>query len=505
VRRDPGEGLARVTALVIVLLGLGGPGFLPALAAAGRSPVLVFLAPITGAVMAAVAAEIELGVGGALLPCFVLVAAVANLAVIAWWWLSVRPARSRAGRAPAAGFTRRRASWLGLTVVTLVTALAVPLMAMRAHVVGWDANSIWLTHALMISGGHHELLTSLQNRAYRFSNPDYPPLVPAAGSLAVTLFGIGNLDITVDVTAFLTACALGAAAAGIAAIAAGARPLIRAIAVAVSGAVCLTGFAVAGSDGLDGRTDLLWAAAAAAAVVWGLVLPASARALVVAWICAAAASLTKNEGLATALLILVLIAARYRPLRPYLKPARPGLGLPWAERAGIAALPALPGLTWAGLVRMIGLHDAFFGGRSAQPLSSRAVATAAAMAGQLTILPVAAGVLAAGCWSLRRHRERTRLANPAWLWLAWLGSLAIIFGTYVFGSPGIHWWLATSITRTMIFARVLLYADLAIWLVLGVAAAANRSLEPPTVSGRAGAPPVAAVLDSSAAALEADR
>jgi hypothetical protein len=74
----------------------------------------------------------------------------------------------------------------------------------------------------------------------------------------------------------------------------------------------------------------------------------------------------------------------------------------------------------------------------------------------------------------------------------------------VSGSPEIHWWLATSVTRTTI-ARVLLYADLAIWLVAGAAEVANRSLVPPTASSCADAPPSAADLDSPAVVLEADR
>lgn len=56
--------------------------------------------------------------------------------------------------------------------------LAVPLATMRSPMIGGDANTIWLTHALMVYGGHHDLFTDLRNVAYQFSNPDYPPLVP---------------------------------------------------------------------------------------------------------------------------------------------------------------------------------------------------------------------------------------------------------------------------------------------------------------------------------------
>ena len=88
------------------------------------------------------------------------------------------------------------------------------------------------------------------------------------------------------------------------------------------------------------------------------------------------------------------------------------------------------------------------------------------MAAHLAVAPVAVAVLVAGCCFLRRDRERARLGNPAWLWTACLVSLAIIFATYVFGASEIHGWLQNSVDRTTIFAQVLLYADLAIWLVI---------------------------------------
>lgn len=75
----------------------------------------------------------------------------------------------------------------------------------------------------------------------------------------------------------------------------------------------------------------------------------------------------------------------------------------------------------------------------------------------------------------RWDREQARLANPAWLWLSCLGSLAIIFATYVFGGDEIHWWLTNSVDRTTIFAQLLLHSDLAIWLVVAADPASARA------------------------------
>jgi hypothetical protein len=481
-----------MTELLVVIVGLGAPGFLLALAVAGASPVLVFLAPLIGAGLAAVAAVFELGVGGPLFIWYLVVAVIANVAVVALWLV-----RSRFPAPEDPPWM-----WSILTLAIVLGALIIPLRAMRAPMIGWDANSIWLTHALMVSGGHHALVTGLKNPVYSFSNPDYPPLVPAAGALAFALFGRGDLHIAPGTTVLLNACALGVVGTGIATVGSRGRQLTRAGAIAAGGAICLVGFAVSGVYGVSGYTDLLWAAAAVGAVVWGLVLPRSNQALVVAWICAAVATLTKNEGLTTGLAILVLIALRYRPLPlswvRQLGDRSESHGFPamaawplvrsWAERAAFVVGPALPGLAWAGLIRINGIGDNFFKSPSKQSLAYRAHATIEGMAAHLAVAPVAAAVLLVGCWLLRRDRERARFGNPAWLWLACLASLVTIFATYVFGGYGIWGWLTYSVNRTTIFAQLLLYTELAVWLVIALDAAfAGDRVEQPN-STRAAVP-----------------
>jgi hypothetical protein len=459
-------------AIVVLAAGLALPGVLPALAAAGWSAMVVFLAPVIGAVMAAVAAEIELGLGGSLLPDYVGVAVALNVVVIAWW---VR-ARRAAARRSVPPRTRGARAWSVLAIPVVVGCLAVPLSALRGPMFAGDGNSIWVTHALMVSGGHHELLASLRNAAYQFSNPDYPPLVPAAGALAFKFYGLGNLHLAVGMTVLVTACGLGVVAMGLVAVSdvaaagSGARWPARVAAVAAAGAIGVVGFAVSGSFAVEGYADLVWAAFAVGAVIWGLVLPRSPRALAVAWICAAAASLTKNEGLATALIIIAAIALRYRPL------SLPGpMVRRWAERAVLVLLPALPGLAWAGIIRLIGVHDAFFQTPSAETPLTRAGATVLGMADHLLVAPLALAVLLAGCWFLRDDRQRAGLASPAWLWICCLGSLAVIFGTYLIGGLEIHHWLANSVNRTTIFAQVVLYTDIAVWLVLAAEGASSRA------------------------------
>jgi hypothetical protein len=459
--------------LVVLAAGLALPGVLPALAAAGWSAVVVFLAPVIGTVMAAFAAEIEVGVGGSIVPDYLAVAVTVNIAVIAWWVITRRGAGPRSAQAPR---TVGEWAWSVLAVAVVAGCLAVPLSALRGALLTGDGTTIWTTHALMLYGGHHELVASLQNPSYVISNPDYPPLASAASALAFKFYGLGNLHLGVDMTVLVTACALGVVAMGIMAVSdvaaagRGARWPARVVAVAAAGAIGVVAFAVAGPYAVEGYIDLVWAAFAVGAVIWGLVLPSSPRALAVAWICAAAATLTKNEGLTTGLVIIVAIALRYRPL------SLPGpAARRWAERAVFVLVPALPGLAYAGMMRLLGVHDAFFIAGSPESRLTRAGATVLGMARFLHIAPLALAVLLAGCWFLRADRQRAGLANPVWLWICCLGSLAVIFGTYVIGDLEIHGWLANSVNRTTIFAQLVLYTEIAVWMVIAAEGAFGRA------------------------------
>jgi hypothetical protein len=460
----------------VLVVYLAVPGLIPALVAARRSPVVIFLAPLIGAAMAAIAAEIELGLGGSLLTCYLPVVLFVNAAAVSWWLAAGRHWR---WPSPPLG-------WSALTVLVMAGVLVYPLVPLRVPMIGWDANSIWLTHSLMVAGGHHVLLTGLRNPAIFFDNPDYPPLVPAAGALELLRFGPASLHSAVVMTELLTACAIAAVGCLIA-MSVRSGTIARLCAVAAGGVVCLAAYGMSYPYAVIGYTDALWAAPAVAAAICGLVLPREPQYLLLAWIFAVVASLTKNEGLTTALVILVLIAFRYKPLgrgAPGRRRAHSTPGLPakvwqasrqWVARVGYVLVPAIPGLASAAIAKHVGLQNEFFIKRPVgETFWYRADAAAASMAGHLAIAPAAAGVLIIGSCFLHSDRRRAGLANPAWLWLACLGSLIVIFATYAVGQLEIHTWLLTSVARTTIFAQLLLCADIALWLVLAVEAVTVR-------------------------------
>ena len=236
---------------------------------------------------------------------------------------------------------------------------------------------------------------------------------------------------------------------------------------------------------------MTWAAAGVAAIVFGLALPRAPHRLAVAWLCATVASLSKDEGLLTGLMILVLVSIRYLPafralvrygisdfmrtaMQPTCRQAQ-SVRSPWTRQelfALVAAVPcalvmAVPGLAWALLVRLDGFGSPYFG-RSAETIGQRLHPTLVGLADNLHILPVAAAVFLVGSLALRGSRTRLGLGNPGWLWLVVAGSLVTVAATYVFGALEISLWLTTSVSRTTIFAQLALYTDLAVWLVIAL-------------------------------------
>jgi len=487
--------------VVVAVVLLAVPALVPTVACVGVRPVTLFLVPLAGSVLVAVAAELELAVGGSLLMWFVILAVVANL-------MAAR--RLRRGAGPSRDSLS--SPWPWITLLVVVAAVVWPLHALRNPIVLTDGYAIWTLHSIFIYGGHDTFLSGLKNPVTTFSNPGYPPLVPASGALA--FIGEGRVDIrlAVIVTGVLEACGLGVVACGIAEVARRqVSAVTRGASLVVAAALCLVGFGsgIAGLSAVGGSADLTWAAAGVAAVVYGLVLPRSPRHLAIAWLCATVASLTKNEGFVTALFIFLLIAVRHRSTLVGLVRSGPFgsgrraaavVGEPEPDPTpskvvrllfviGSTVVMAAPGLAWVLLMRLEGIGSDFVG-HSTETFAQRAHPTLAAFADHLHILPVAAAVAVVGSLVLRGTRTRLGLGHPGWLWLVIAWSLAAIAATYVFGALEIKWWLATSIVRTMIFAQLALYTDLAVWCVVALTRTPRPEETTPRYrhSARTGAP-----------------
>jgi len=454
-----------MNATLTFVLGLTLAGILPAIGIAGFTPAFIFLSPLVGAVTAGVAVELEIGLGGTLLLWFIVLAVVLN--AVALGVLIRRPSL----------LVWQIRGWSLVTIVVLLVVLTLQLTGIRAHEVGYDGAITWTTHALLISGGHSTLVSGLQNPAYLPSNPDYPPLVPAVGALGYSFAGHTVLTLESELAALLNAAAIGVVGVGIATVCRSATRRDNILAIVVAAVSSLAAFSVGGNFihvgnyGVDGDADLLWAAAAAAAVLWGLVLPHKRSSLSIAWTCAIVASLTKNEGLVTAIAILLLIALRYGHPRFELRRSNGEstfrtCARSWGLFLAMWIAPTIPGLVWLAQMHLLGVQNYFFGSARAESLHVRASATAHAMANSEDILLVAVLVVAIGCIWFRDSRRHAGLGHPLWLWTAWAVGNTLIAAIYVFGDLEIHTWLTESVDRTTIYGKLLVLVEIAVWAVL---------------------------------------
>ncbi len=474
-----------ITHIVPSLLLLAVPAILPAIAVAGVRPVTIFLSPLLGALMAGFGAELELVVGGTLVVWFAIIAACANLAAVllvrnAWPHSAPNGSRLTWRRALLREGAEWRSPWPWITTLVVAAAAAWPLRALQVPIVAYDAKAIWTLHSLFIYDGHGMYLAALKSPAYAFSNPDYPPLVSASGALSFFSNGRPELHLAVSLTAILTSCALGVGACGMSSIVGKNVPAwTKGVAIGAGAAVCLIGFGVDEPYAVGGYADLLWAASALAAIVYGLLLPPSARHLAIGWMSATVAALTKNEGLTVALAILALMSVRYVPATAVsggsgsgptggrFEPLARRVGPHWLLRVFLWVTMAAPALVWPLVMKYEGIRSDFFG-FSSESLGERLHLTVSGVADNLHVLPVAAAIALAGGLTVKMTRTQLGVGSDLWMWTVVGWSLVTLTATYVLGGLEIHFWLSTSVSRTTVFAELALYADMAVWGVLAV-------------------------------------
>ncbi len=486
-----------VSALAI----LGVPAVAPVLVFVGIDMASFFLVPLVGALIAGTAAVLEFIAPGSQLTWFVVVGVVVNVVAL-WVHLRHRWRDRSSGTADTtlptavhfAGSPTRSAPLQLIGLLVIAVAAAWPLWALRAPLFGYDTQAVWLVHTAFIFEGHHALVAGLTNPAF-VTNPDYPPLVPAAGAIGYHVVGLIDQRLAIDITSVLGACGIGLVGTGIVRLSRSRLAWWRTTSVlAIAALFCGASYAFAGLYALNGYADFLWAGMATAAVLYGLVLPPSRRALAVAWLCLAAAALTKNEGLTISIVVSALIVVRYSDFLILRTCARrqPKASLTATrnesrhrrtyQRAkaavGATVLPLLPAGVWSVATRLHHISDAFFG-TSNTSSTVRIAPTVASLSRNLIVLPAALLVLLLGCLVLRSTRERLSAATPLWLWIVVWTSLLIFTATYVVGDLPLGWWLRTSANRTMIFPNVVMLLDMTVWLVILINTDARPATGPP--------------------------
>jgi hypothetical protein len=486
-------------AATVSLAVLAAVGILPALALVGTRWIALTLAPLAGAVIAAIAATCFTAVGGTFMGWFAALSAVVAAGVVVFW--KVQPGqRPRAvfGPPPAVhGRWHRIAGVVG--AIGILATCAWSLRALSSPTVGFDARALWILRAGWFLHPHQQLLIELRLRRLALNQTAYPPLVSASGSVAWSVTGNHTDRLAVVVTALLNTCALATAAfavvecgrrcyadvsgSSIGSDAGGERPsrggggllpLLPLVGgVVAAWALVFIAFGVTEPFMTNGYADPLWSLAALGAVAYGLQLPdgrsnQGATALLIL-----VAGLSKDEGFATALVLIGVVAFRRVMTMPGDQRRRswwPPVLVGGLELGTVAAWPALMRVIHArGVTSTFSPPAAMFG---------RARATYDGFAPYLHVLLLAVPLAVVGGLALSRVRRASGIANDWWGWAGLASGLLAVGGALVTGSDDIQAWLVTTVHRVTEFPALTGWWIVATWTVVGSAAPAAVSLPP---------------------------
>lgn len=223
-----------------------------------------------------------------------LVLMVALNVVAAWVAHRLRSTNGDAGR------RSRDLGDLGLVVWFTIPALAL-LLVRPPDPIGWDARSIWWFHASWFRGGGDLVRESLANPLLSFSQPSYPAGNPAS---IATLWAITGTREDLVVAQSLTAVLSGLAIASLALVLVHHHRAVGPI----GAATLLVAVATHHAQGLAaaGYVDVLAAASLVTALSAYLCLREPRLSLSLGSVALAAAAVSKNEGFAFGVVVLVL-------------------------------------------------------------------------------------------------------------------------------------------------------------------------------------------------------
>jgi hypothetical protein len=452
-----------LTAALLTVVVLGAAGLLPVLALVGSKMVSLPLAPLAGAALAALAGASCIALPGTVLMWFIVWSSVAAA-------LSVVSLLGRPGHLGQMGREGRRDLRLlplgGAVVLVLATGWA--LRTAQVANIGFDTRAIWMLHAQWLVGGHALIYSDIRNHFFVVAHPSYPPLVSAVMALGWIISGNSAERVATVTVAMVNGCALlvagwgviEAARRGMARMQHSARrqTLVTALGIVIGALVILTAGGVLGTYATNGYADPLWSLCAVGVVLFGLVLEPTASDLGVVAVLAAVAGYTKVEGMAMAIVLVLLVGLRHwlrhrrgpHPLRPLM----------------VTGLAVIALLGWQLETVILGVpRDPSISGHREGSLSLRARHTWDAAVPHLHVVVLAALCGAVG-WLLLRHlRHRLGLGNDLWAWVALAGAVIVLGGAYVFGPGNIDLWLYTSVDRTTIFVALLAWWMVAIWAI----------------------------------------
>jgi hypothetical protein len=476
-----------VPATIVTLVVLSLAGLLPVLALVGLRVITVPLLPLAGAVLAALAATFFLAFGLSFIGWFIALAAAAALAAIISWIRRPdrRPWRQFAAPAPPRSPWHRPVGIIG--AVAILGACIWCLRGLATPTVGFDARALWLMRAGWFLQPHHQLLIDMRLRNLLLYQTTYPPLVSAVTAVAWHITGNQSDRLGVVVTALLNTCALAVAAFAL--IEAGRQctrrstpralaangvtdtsdapsrntgdlwPLVVSIAMAVL--LVFVAFGTTEPFMTNGYADPIWTIAAVGAVAYGLQLRISRVNQAVALLLVLVAGLSKDEGLATAAVLLVLLTFR----AVFTMSAEERQRRWWRPIVTNLAV-AIVIVAWPALIRILHARGVTMTYSPLHDMPGRAREAFDGFSPYLHVIVLAVPLAIVGGVALSALRRQGNLANDGWAWAALAGGLGAVGSAYITGTVPVQQWLVGTVDRVSEFPVLTAWWIVAVWAVV---------------------------------------
>ncbi len=509
--------MSTVPAAIVTLLVLSAVGVLPVLALIGVRWIAIPLAPLAGAIVAAVAATTYVAAGGTFMAWFTGEGVLVAAAVLAFWSARPqrRPWRLEVRRQDRHGTAHR---WFGIGgAVAIAAACAWCLRGLATPTVGFDARALWLMRPGWFLESHHQLLTNLRIPDLALIQSAYPPLVSATTAVGWSVTGNQSDRLGVVVIAILNTCALAVAAfalvelgrrfavrpaashsaashsaashsaashsaashsaashsaAADGVVAEGTLPMAPMV-VGVVAAVLLVfvAFGIAEPFMTNGYADPIWSLAAVGAVAYGLQMELGRVQQGAALLLVLVAGLSKDEGEATAVAIIAIIA-----LRSLLALVREGRRRQWWRPVALGVAELAVVAWWPLLMRIDDARGAKLARSPIDAWAGRVSGSYHGLTPYLHVLVLAAPLAAVGGLFLSRVRRASGAANDWWGWAGLASGILAVGGAFVTGTGALGPWLLSTVHRVTEFPAMMGWWIIAVWAVVasGASVAAAR-------------------------------
>ncbi len=211
----------------------------------------------------------------------------------------------------------------------------------------------------------------------------------------------------------------------------------------------------------NGYADPIWSLAAVGAVAYGLQMELGRVQQGAALLLVLVAGLSKDEGEATAVAIIAIIA-----VRSVLALVRAGRRRQWWQPVALGVAELAVVAWWPLLMRIDNARGAKLARSPIGAWAGRVSGSYHGLAPYLHVLVLAAPLAAVGGLFLSRVRRSSGAANDWWGWAGLASGILAVGGAFVTGTGALGPWLLSTVHRVTEFPAMMGWWIIAVWAVV---------------------------------------